>query len=189
MRPTVEPWWKDAEEALICAAALYESRTHSTPLDTDAENAVNTLLHQRLTRMADWILRWSSEDDQLEVVQIVMVKLQRTEVLARVTKAASAAYFATMLRNASNDLHRQRRRLPTESLDETCAAFVDAISDDTLAVRQARQRMTADEQEILYYKFWMGMTFREIAGRLDITYSAAAKRFARAIEKLRDTLT
>ena len=105
-------------------------------------------------------------------------------------KSAFGTWLHRIAMNKIADYHRKtaRRRdklgenQPPESIDPWSA------TDDELVVKQALMELPERHREILLLKFSEGLSFAEIAEKLDLTYEATRSRYRRAIEAMRDEI-
>lgn len=129
--------------------------------------------------------------DLEDICQSVALKLQSEETLKRIRAAGSAeGYLVVTLRNAANDLARKRQR------EELFLKGVNAGGTDLGRSRQREhihsesiQRALAGlepaARSLLEKRYVEGLTIAEAAKALGITYSAAAVRLFRALQRLK----
>lgn len=133
-----------------------------------------------------------SKQDLEDVVQNVLVKLQSTETLARVRISGSpVGYMVVTVRNTILDLLRHNRKesetypgAEDADLAEPEHARVGMGSHEVL--QQALASLSSDDRVLLTMRFWQGMSVKEAADALNISYSAAAVRSFRALKRLRE---
>ena len=73
--------------------------------------------------------------------------------------------------------------LPAAAAETPSEELIQAESHDRL--RRAFERLTDEEQMILGLRFGQSLTWKEIGEILDVHRAAAAKSFARAVERMR----
>jgi RNA polymerase sigma-70 factor, ECF subfamily len=81
------------------------------------------------------------------------------------------------------ELHSLMRSAPNPTADEALAAL------DRSAVRDAIATLPADQREAVILAYFGGLTYREVAERLEIPAGTAASRLRLALGKLRATLS
>lgn len=105
------------------------------------------------------------------------------------SRGSRRAWLFGIARNAALDELRRRKRL-TELTDEPVADVVpaDEAAETAMrraALRQAMEKLSARERELIALKFFAGLTTAEIASVISVGERAAAMRVHRTIEKLR----
>ncbi len=143
------------------------------------------ILRFRLARPA--IRRFLLRADEIELAE------QQTlvSVAARISSFRGEARFTTWLTTvAANEARqylraerRHRDRTDDEPVDEHADQFVARVSSmiaNHALVRQAIERLTPDHRTALALREEHGLTYDEIAGRLDVPLSTAKTRVRRA---------
>lgn len=141
-----------------------------------------------LYRYGYWLCR--NEALAQDLVQETYLRAWRS--LDALRDAASAkAWLITILRREHARLY-ERKRLPTESLDES---LVDARSEgsadragEDAGVRRAIGRLDAKYREPLLLQVLGGFSCDEIAAQLDVTPAAVMTQLFRARQKLKVAL-
>ena len=99
------------------------------------------------------------------------------------------AWLFGIARNAALDELRRRKRhveMTGEPVAETTPADGEAeVAMRRAALRQAMEKLSARERELVALKFFAGLSTAEIASVISVSESAAAMRVHRTIEKLR----
>ena len=167
---------------------------------TNGEDDAWRALTIRLRPYAALLVRNSGRlvrDDADDLVQRVLLKLQEPAALARVVASENAtAYLLAMLRNEAAVLARGRKReedaLATAAPDLEPGApgpgpgLLDGLLDER--VRRALTRLGEEDRRLLALRFWGGLSVREVAGVLDLGYSATMSRYFRLFHRLRREL-
>lgn len=107
------------------------------------------------------------------------------------------SWLLTIVRNKAIDSLRRTR--PTEHVDElelqsllrsapNPTAEAALASLDRTAVRAAIAELPSDQREAVELAYFAGLTYREVATRLEIPAGTAASRLRLALAKLRTTL-
>lgn len=99
-------------------------------------------------------------------------------------------YIVITSRNsAKNLLRKEKDNLMTVSYDDDLYFSNDNISGyGRVFLKECIERLTDNEQEILFLKFSCGLEYDEISKALGITVSAARKRFQYAKDRLKKLL-
>jgi RNA polymerase sigma-70 factor (ECF subfamily) len=138
----------------------------------------------RLIRTAHSILR--DRDEAEEVVQQTMLAVwQRAQ---RQTIANPAGYLARAV--YWNSLKRRARRhseIPLDAIAEPAAGSVED-SIDAFELERAIAELSQAQQTVIRLRFYLGLSFREIAGNLAISTNTAASRTRYALHNLRKLL-
>jgi RNA polymerase sigma factor (sigma-70 family) len=125
--------------------------------------------------------------DPDDLVQDLLLRLQLPIELERLLGVKHpSAYLHRMIRHAAIDSVRRARR--QHRLDAREDDLVDSRASDLWRIGQisaAIKRLPYETQLLLRWKFWEGVSTRECAKRLGISYSAAAVRIHRALRGLR----
>ncbi len=99
------------------------------------------------------------------------------------------AWLFGIARNAALDELRRRKRhveMTSEPVADTTPAEEEAeVAMRRAALRQAMEKLSARERELVALKFFAGLTTAEIASVISVGERAAAMRVHRTIEKLR----
>lgn len=98
------------------------------------------------------------------------------------------SWFYVLLRNRCYKMTAGRR--PTESLDETL--FLDSqrgVDDTRFAIEKALQSLTHEEREIVWLKYFSGLSYDELAAHLQIPRGTVMSRLFYARQRLKGKLT
>ena len=136
--------------------------------------------------------RVSDEDTAEDVLQEVFLKIyQRMDALKDVRKLEGWIYQIT--RNAIIDSYRSRR--PTTQLDaEEVLDLPEELPDDDIVsellpcVRAMVRSLPEVDRQALVLTEYQGLTQKELAERLDLSFSGAKSHVQRAREKLKQQL-
>ncbi|HKA07658.1 MAG TPA: sigma-70 family RNA polymerase sigma factor, partial [Gemmataceae bacterium] len=88
---------------------------------------------------------------------------------------------------------KRQHSLPDESwrhpaADQPSPSQAARTAERDEQVRRALAFLSSEDQEVIRMRLFEGLTNPEAAGRLNLTDAAAAKRLARAMQRLRDAL-
>jgi RNA polymerase sigma-70 factor (ECF subfamily) len=98
-----------------------------------------------------------------------------------------AAWLRVICRNAANDIGRRQRVIfNNDNLSNLPAKEND--SQDTAAVREAVKQLTPEAREVIYLRYYDGMTYQRISKVLGISEEAINGRLRRAKEKIYEYL-
>jgi RNA polymerase sigma factor (sigma-70 family) len=154
-------------------------------------------LYRRLERYARTVLHSTSSgnlESPEDLAQETLVKLlESTGALSRLDANQSPeGYLKVAVRNAARDLAR-RKVLATKALQQLAG-------DKRLSLRPAREderaaaladevnRLSAEQRQLLRWRFHEGLDIGEIARRLGESYSAVAVRLFRIVKYLKSRL-
>jgi RNA polymerase sigma factor (sigma-70 family) len=88
---------------------------------------------------------------------------------------------------------KRQHALPDESwrhpaADEPSPSQAARTAERDEQVRRALEVLSLEDQDVIRLRLFEGLTNREAAARLNVSDAAAAKRMARAMQRLRDAL-
>lgn len=149
-----------------------------------------------LRRIAYRVGSIEGQTDTEDIVQEVLLKLQSRDTIRRIRAAGSIrGYLAVILRNAARSSHRRerrgKRRLFEYFQEESRHASYGPPEEENRAARhlpKVLEGLGPSERELLDLRYWRELTLEDVAGRLGISYSAAAVRLHRLHRKLRAKL-
>jgi RNA polymerase sigma-70 factor (ECF subfamily) len=98
-------------------------------------------------------------------------------------KSRFAKWLAAICRNAALDLLEKRDAVGTAD-DASAVAAEARASDATEAVREAISRLSASDREVIFLRFYDGMTYESISAVLGISTQAINGRLRRAKKKI-----
>lgn len=93
------------------------------------------------------------------------------------------SWLATICRNEAKDLVRARREREIESEPAILDAQPDSNESDKI-VREALNRLPAEAKEVIYLRFYDGLSYDRIAAVLGISEQAINGRLRRAKKRL-----
>jgi RNA polymerase sigma-70 factor (ECF subfamily) len=159
------------------------------------KEAVRVLLHRHtesLFRFCCYLT--ASPEDAEDICQETVAR-----AMARVDSLRSGSSFRSWLfgiaRNLSVDSHRTRKRMITLSRDEECSPVMichDNPGDHVVAreehqtVAEALGRLARNHQTVLMMREVEGMSYADIARRMDVSQSAVETLLFRARRRLKD---
>lgn len=99
------------------------------------------------------------------------------------------AWIMRIVRNTSFDFLRKRKRTATENIDEffhlTDARYSSDRRDEALMVEEALKKLSKIERGLIYYRYFLDFTVREIAREMNMSKSAAERALQGAEKKLK----
>jgi RNA polymerase sigma-70 factor (ECF subfamily) len=99
-----------------------------------------------------------------------------------------ATWLAIICRNSAKDIARTRQKLRTT--DDLSMIAAKQNPDDTVdAVRQAVSRLSASDRELIFLRFYDGLTYEKISAVLGLSQQAINGRLRRAKKKIAKYLT
>jgi RNA polymerase sigma-70 factor (ECF subfamily) len=102
-------------------------------------------------------------------------------------KSKFAGWLAAICRNVAVDLAHKRERLQgTEDLSTIAANSHE--NDITEAVKEALNKLSASAKEIIFLRYYDGMTYEQISAVLEISEQAINGRLRRAKKKMANYL-
>ncbi len=140
------------------------------------------------------ILSDDREEDIEEILQQVFEKVV-LHIKEFNEEGAFWAWLATIARNCYLDSRRKRHRLDTfkESLAYLVPQLFPPASNrqliDNWTLEQKMMGLSADERRLIYGKYFLGESYRELALHFSVTEKAVELRLHRARKKLRQMLT
>ena len=114
------------------------------------------------------------------------------EYIAGHYKAGHSAfnYLCKTIKNRYLNMVRGEKRRPVAPLNENILSTRESIDDKvtSITVKEGLKLLDDEEYIVIYCKFYMDMTFREIATKLDRSLGSVERTYKRAIGKLKDYL-
>ena len=102
-------------------------------------------------------------------------------------KSKFAAWLAVICRNVAMDLARRKEKLHTAD-DLSMIAAKSEKNDVSEAVREALNKLSASAREVIFLRFYDGMSYEQISAVLGISEQAINGRLRRAKRKLAESL-
>ena len=102
------------------------------------------------------------------------------------------AWIMRIVRNTAFDFLRKRKMRAEENLDAffhlTDERYSPDRREEALALEAAMEKLTQEERKMIYYRYYLDFTVREIAAETGMSKSAAARAAQNAEEKLKKLL-
>ena len=103
------------------------------------------------------------------------------------------AWVMRIVRNTAFDVLRKRKARAEENLDAffhlTDERYSPERRMEALALEEAIEKLTEAERKMIYYRYYLDLTVREIAAETGMSKSAVARAAQNAEEKLKKLLT
>jgi RNA polymerase sigma-70 factor (ECF subfamily) len=126
--------------------------------------------------------RHLAEDAAQEAFAKAAVKLPQLK-----RKSQFAGWLAAICRNAAKDMARRAENYRTAE-DLSMVAAKPERDDAAEAVRKALSRLSAPAREVIFLRYYDGMSYEQISAVLGISEEAINGRLRRAKEKMADYL-
>jgi len=126
--------------------------------------------------------RHLAEDAAQQVFAKAAVKLPQLKKVNRF-----AGWLAVICRNVARDMARNTEKLRTTE-DLSMIAATAERDDDAEEVREALNRLSAPAREVIFLRYYDGMSYEQISSVLDISEQAINGRLRRAKKKMADYL-
>jgi RNA polymerase sigma-70 factor (ECF subfamily) len=129
-----------------------------------------------------------NRDDAEDAVQEAFIDAFRA-ISTFDTSRTFYSWFYVLLRNRCYKMTAGRR--PTEDLDETMVLHSQrGVADDTrFALEKALQSLTREEREIVWLKYFSGLSYDELATHLQIPRGTVMSRLFYARQRLKGKLS
>jgi RNA polymerase sigma-70 factor, ECF subfamily len=151
--------------------------------DLEALGVLYNEVAPKIYGLALW--RTRSSDAASDVVQEVFVKLAiRSKTLSSVRNPLR--YVLRMAHHACIDRFRELRNYPKEEI--LVVPETNPIDDYAICLSILIGELPADQREAIYLRYFVGMSFREIAAATEMNLFTVASRCRLAIRKLRARL-
>lgn len=128
-----------------------------------------------------------NREDALDAVQEAFLDAYRA--LDRFDAARPfLPWFYKILRNRCYKLLTKRQKNAAKRLDEMGGAILEVHDGETNAIESALATLAPQDREILTLKHLDGLTYKELAGRLEIPVGTVMSRLYDARRRLREKL-
>jgi RNA polymerase sigma-70 factor (ECF subfamily) len=103
-------------------------------------------------------------------------------------KGQFAGWLAAICRNAAKDMARTRKIRLYNNEDLTLVAAESHQDDTTEVVREAISKLSASAREVIFLRFYDGLSYEQISAVLGISEQAIYGKLRRAKQKMADYL-
>ncbi len=157
--------------------------------DGSALDGILLLAGRRMFALARGIVRNTADAE--DVVQECFLKIARAAGSFR-EGTNGYAWIMRIARNTALDFLRRNKRTATEDIDACFRLTDDRYSaerrEEALALEEALSKLTEGERRLIYLRYYLDLTVREIAGETGMSKSAAARELKKAEEALKGEL-
>ena len=125
-----------------------------------------------------------------DLLSETLLELYRGSIRSFDPKFNGLNWIYTIIRRKAYKYNgKYERYIPLDSLENSvgCETSLSAFTSD-IALKEALLRLSEYENEILYHKYWEGLTVREIAARLHKPRSTIQYDIKAALKKLEKLL-
>ncbi len=156
--------------------------------DASALGTIFALAGKRMVALARGIV--GTQADAEDVVSDSLVKLVRAAPSFR--EGNGYGFLMRIVRNTALDFLRRKKRTATEDID-ACFSLSDGRyspegREDAILLERAIKCLPPLEKKMIYYRYWLGFTVREIAREENMSRSSVERAVVRAEETLKKLL-
>lgn len=156
--------------------------------DPSALDELYALVGKRMFALARGIV--GTQADAEDVVSDSFLKLVKYAYSFK--EGNGYGFLMRIVRNAALDFMRKRKRTATENIDDFFSLSDERYSpekrEDALLLESAIKSLPPLEKKMIYYRYYLDHTVREIAREEGMSKSSAERAVARAEEMLKKFL-
>lgn len=123
-----------------------------------------------------------STDEREAIAQEALARAWERRDRFDPARGPAESWLFGLIRNVAREQHRAARR--NDNLWQRLVGRDTPESDERTLLVDAVERLSLQDQEILFLKFWVGLSHREIGDRLGTTSAACRQRLRRAVTRL-----
>ena len=157
--------------------------------DADALDGIYVTIGRRMFALARGIVK--NNADAEDVIQECFLKIVRF-IRSFQEGTNGYAWIMRIVRNTALDFVRKNKRTATEDLDEffhlTDERYSADRREEALLLEDALQKLTDGERRMIYYRYYLDFTVRDIAKETGLSKSAAHRALMSAEDKLKKLL-
>lgn len=157
--------------------------------NVDALDGILSAIGRRMFALARGIVK--NNADAEDVIQECFLKIVRG-INSFKDGTNGYAWIMRIVRNTSLDFVRKNKRTATEDLDEFFHLTDERYSADrrheALLLEEMLQKLSEFERRMIYYRYYLDFTVRDIANETGMSKSAAGRALLSAEEKLKKFL-
>ena len=158
--------------------------------EAEALDGIYFLIGGRMLALARGIVR--NREDAEDIVNESFIKLVRGIKNYRVG-TNGYAFVMRIVRNSAFDLLRRRKIRTEEDIDDffhlTDERYDARRVEQAVLLEDAVACLTREERKMIYYRYYLDFTVREVAKETGMSKSAVQRQTAAAEEKLRKILS
>ncbi len=151
--------------------------------------ALNILIKVHLPKVYNRVRSLVPEADAEDVTQDIFLSLVDSIQSFR-GKSAFNTWFHRITMNKVADYHRKTSRRKEQLTEKQPLRTVNPwnAANDELIVKEILVELSEKYREVLLLKFSEGLSFTDMAEKLDLSYEAIRSRYRRAVEAFRDEM-
>lgn len=153
--------------------------------DAEALDGIYALVGKRMFVLARGIVK--NEADAEDVLSDSFLKIARGARSFR-ENTNGYAFVMRIVRNTAFDLLRKRHIRAEENLDAffhlTDERYSPERRDDAIALEAAMEHLTKEEKQLIYYRYYLDFTLRDMAEELGLSKSAVERKVSATEQKL-----
>lgn len=157
--------------------------------NADALDGILVTVGRRMFALARGIVK--NNADAEDVIQECFLKIARS-IHSFKDGTNGYAWIMRIVRNTAIDFVRRNKRTATEDLDEffhlTDERYSADRREEALLFEDALQKLSENERRMIYYRYYLDLTVREIAKETGMSKSAAFRAMESAEAKLKKLL-
>ena len=154
--------------------------------NADALDGILVTIGRRMFALARGIVKNSADAE--DVIQECFLKIARS-IRSFKDGTNGYAWIMRIVRNTAIDFVRRNKRTATEDLDEFFHLTDERYSADrrheALIFEEALQKLSENERRMIYYRYYLDFTVRDIAKETGMSKSAAFRALDSAESKLK----
>ena len=151
----------------------------------EALDGIFALVGKRMFVLARGIVK--NEADAEDVLSDSFLKIARGANSFK-TDTNGYAFVMRVVRNTAFDLLRKRKVRAEEDLDAffhlTDERYSPERREDAIALESAMEHLNREEKQLIYYRYYLDFTIRDIAKELGLSKSAVERKISAAEQKL-----
>ncbi len=153
------------------------------------KEALDALVKAYLPKVYNRVHSLVPEADAEDVTQDIFMSLVDS-ISSFQGKSAFSTWFHRISMNKVADYHRKIARRREQFSENQPIRIINPwkATEDEMVIKQALVDLPEKHKEVLLLKFSEGLSFAEIADKLDLTYEATRSRCRRAIEAVREKI-
>lgn len=130
-----------------------------------------------------------NQDIAKDALQETFAALWSSRLRLGKTDSPKNYLFATFRRKLVSVLDEQRKYTNASDSDFELPQIEESSVENAKRITPILERLSDNQKEIIYLKFYQGMDYEEIAEILDMNYQSARNLMSRAIKSIRSKIT
>lgn len=156
------------------------------------ENAlpeIYSLIGGRMYALAIGILK--NQSDAEDVVEECLIKIY-TNIYSYSDNTNAYAWVMKIVRNTCFSILRKRKVRAEENIDDffslTDKNYDPEKMDQAIIIESAISKLTTEQKKMIYYRYYIDLTVREIAKETGMSKSAVARKITQSEQALKELL-